>query len=222
MIDDSRAQAYQALYLIFNDSRALGELYKECVVIANARLGVYLKRKHLQLQSYRFEEVAHQAATYLIEYYLRKPTYVVQHFATRLSQEILRTLHTRHGKDAGEYKWERFQHIQLNEEDHLEIPAPLVRKPSYFAPRKKQTIDGIPQLITCYDREELVGNILTEIKEDHPQGARIIVDIYRASTYTDAIKAIAKYVRKQWIYDHALRLEHLFNMTRRRYAKESK
>ena len=47
-----------------------------------------------------------------------------------------------------------------------------------------------------------------------PQGRKIVVDVYRATSYKKAILAIAQYTSKRVIYDHAARLKLLYDYTR--------
>lgn len=54
------------------------------------------------------------------------------------------------------------------------------------------------------------------IESGGERGKRVVVDLYRATYYKRAILAIALYMPKQWIYNHAVELKTVFDLLKKK------
>lgn len=186
---DFNAMTSQAVYLLTRDEEAFNQLYRDCRKIAVQQLKYTSTKSQYVFDRDRFNQIVDDATANLLEYYVRKPEYVVRHFKTRIFQEIRRVLYAPYGRDACDKGWNE-HHVQLDDE-HFTIPQPEV-----------ETND--------------LTYALQDILSEHPKGKQIVIDIYRAQSYKQAILTIAGYVDKRWIYDRAQQLHRVYKHTRRR------
>ena len=182
------AETAQVVYILTHAERSFDQLYRECRKIAVQQLKYISRKSQYTFNPDRFSQIVNDATTNLMEYYVRKPNYYIRHFKTRIHQELNRVLYTPYGRDACDKRWNA-HHIQLDE-DHYTIPQ-----------QEEEKLD------LTYSLQD----ILTE----HPKGKQIVIDIYRASSYKQAILTIAQYVDKRWIYDRCEKLYRVYRFTRR-------
>jgi hypothetical protein len=189
MVDDTRAKACQSVYILTRSDIALGELHKECVAIARNMVEHITWTTKYTMSPDRAMQIAQDGAVNLMEYYLKKRDYVVRFFNKRMQHIIREILYSKYGRHANDNRWEQ-HNIQLDDE-HNEI--------------------------ACKEEEEKLDltYALEDILSEHPDGKRIVIDIYRARTYKSAILTINKYVSKRWIYDRAEKLYRVYKYTRR-------
>ncbi len=105
MIDNRKAIGLQEIYKA-GRKEALGPLCLECTSIAAIIVKAECKRRHLYLRRERIEEIANDAATKLIEMYLKNPSYEVRCFSARLRLNVRLILSRGLG---GNDKQERFE-----------------------------------------------------------------------------------------------------------------
>ncbi len=87
MIDNRKALGLQAIYKA-GRKEALDALYLECVSIASIIVKAECKRRHIYFVHEKIEQIANDAATKLIEMYLKSPDYEVRCFSARLKLNI--------------------------------------------------------------------------------------------------------------------------------------
>lgn len=183
MIDESKARGLQAMY----DAGAVGALQalqEECAGIALRVLRCQAQGSQLFLTRERAEEIAHNASARLMEQYLKHPEFRVRRFAKYLGYRV-------------------------NEELFVD---PRLKQKSFEA--KVVPVDG-----TIFDFADLSERttvaVMTEdaaqdLAESHEWGKKAVADLCRSRSYRQAIRRIAGYVGKRWIYDHAESLHEVY------------
>lgn len=195
--DGMSAETSQVVYILTRSEQSFNQLYRDCRKIAVQQLKYISTKSQYVFDRDRFNQVVDDATANLLEYYVRKPDYYIRHFKTRIHQELARVLYAPYGRGACDKRWNE-HHVQLDE-DHYTIPQVEEEK-----------------LDLTYALQDLLS--------EHTKGKQIVIDIYRATSYKQAILTIAKYVDKRWIYDRAEKLYRVYRFTRRKKhgkAKES-
>jgi len=155
---------------------ALQPLYEECSAIAYA---IALKkarasRKPNGFNHGRLVEIAHAAAVKLIERYVGNPAFHVRHFAYYIGKEVSHAMFT-----PPRYSQQRF-----------EESVTMVREIEFW-----ETVDKLAPKGT--------DDVAVAIATSHKWGKKAIADLCRSRSYRLAIRRIAVYVERKWIYDHA-------------------
>jgi hypothetical protein len=178
---DQRAIGLQSIYHA-GRAEALAPLREVCQAIAAGIVRGERRRRGLYLAVERIEEIASDAAGQLVAYYLRNPGYNVRSFRRRLAYEVCLIM------NAGARSKQR--HF----EDHL------------------HTIGDPDRHSDCLEARERVAPAaaLDALVAEHPKGKKIAADLYRSLYYRVAIRRIAAYVDRRWIYEHAEALHQVF------------
>jgi hypothetical protein len=186
LIDDAKAQGLQAIYKA-GRAEALNALAAECQGIALEIIKVRLRRRGLQFQRSAMEDLAHEASTRLISRYLTTPGYIVRRFPRVLRDDVTNVM-----TDGG----------------HQDRPK---------ATAMRETVEADDTLpAECREAKDDVRDFARDLESEHPRGAEILVDIYRATSFRAAMLKLAEYVDKRWLYDRAVKLRTVYRMTRRR------
>ena len=92
-----------------------------------------------------------------------------------------------------------------------------VKDQLFISPRQKQKMFEarviFEENVKPCDHEERAshnGDALLEIAESHSWGKKAVADLCRSRSYRQAIKRIAAYVERRWIYDHAEALHQVY------------
>lgn len=181
MTPDQRAIGLQSIYHA-GRREALAPLRKECQAIAAGIVRWELRRRGLRLTVERIEELATDASARLIAQYLKHPDYRVRNFSSRLRCEVRYVM------------FAPARSRQQNFEEHLVVTGDA---DLHSADREKQ--EQIPQSMA-----------LDALVADHPRGKKIAADLCRSLYYRVAIRRIAEYVERRWIYEHAEALHQVF------------
>jgi signal transduction histidine kinase len=158
----------------------------EPLAIECNNIAYQITKKFQRFSRERRAEIAHEASARLIERYLRNPDYRVKGFTNMLRIEV------RHVVTGGGH----------------------ANRPKAIAERTMLPIEDVH----CAERQprDDVQYYAEDIESEHPQGGRILRDIYRATTFRAAILALSEYVDRRWLYDHSVKLRTVYRMTRRK------
>jgi hypothetical protein len=85
-----------------------------------------------------------------------------------------------------------------------------VREELFISPRQRQkvfeahvlTMD-IPDAPSAVSETPAAGDPVLELAESNVWGKKAVADLCRSRSYRQAVKRIAAYVERRWIYDHA-------------------
>ena len=184
MIDNSRAHGLQEIYKA-GAPGALNALAIECEAIAVVLVLAQCRKYCLRFEKERVEEFAHDAAAQFISQYLKHDDYNVRSFSARIRRDVLNVMFGRKRN-----KQNAFEDRQLQlDESHDTLTAP-----------EGFRIDINP------------STALAELVADHPQGKKIAADLARSKSYSQAIRRIAVYVGREWIYEHAEKIQFVFRV----------
>jgi hypothetical protein len=145
-----------------------------------------IAKKYHRFPRERREEIAHEATSRLIERYLKNPAYHVRSFSGILRTEVL----------------------------HVVTGGVKNGRPCVEIERTMASIDE--GVIT--DTRQSKGDERTyfdDLRTEHPEGDRIILDLYRATTFRAAVLRLSEYVDRRWLYDRSAKLRTVYKMTRR-------
>jgi len=146
---------------------------------------------HRDLSEPESDEMSHDSASRLLSQYLKHPGYRVTNFRRRVYFEC---------------------QYQLFDGGHQDRPSKAIK-------RKMVPLDAVTEVKAGNGNgHEDTSYSLQDILSDHPQGAQIIIDIFRSKSYREAMETVSTYVSKRWLFDHAVRLKHVYRNTRRRHA----
>jgi hypothetical protein len=171
----------------------LSALYCEVRRMADLMLRQMALGVHRDLAESEVGEMAHDSSSRLLSQYLKHPGYRVKNFRRRVWLEC-----QYHLFDGGH------QDRPGKEIDRKMLPIEAAEKV------KSDNGNGHEETIFSFQ------DIVTE----HPRGAQMIIDIFRAKSYRDAIETIAEYTSKRWMLDHAIRLKYVYRNTRRGKVKK--
>ena len=188
MIDDSIAVDLQERYLS-GDKRMLSALYCEVKRMAAIILRQIANGIHRDLTEDEEAEMAHDSASRLLSQYLKHSGYRVRNFKIRVRDECLYRLFDGGHQDRPGKKIER-EMLPIEAAEHV------------------KSGNGNGHEDTTYS--------FKDIMTDHPCGAQIIIDLFRARSYREAIESIASYATKRWMLDHAVRLKYVYKHTRKK------
>lgn len=171
---------------------ALNALAEECTRIAFVLVKTICKRKSLRFSREKMEEYAHDAAALVIARYLRCPDYSIRKFYSAL--------------------WNALQEVIFD--GHR-------RKQKSFEQAQSSISDYNADLAECI---EIVNpsTALDELVSDNSKGKRIAIDLSRSTSYAKAIRRIAAYVEREWIYANAAKLHSVFKTMRWRPNTKSR
>jgi hypothetical protein len=146
-----------------------------------------ITKKYPRFDRSRREDIAHEATSRLIERYLKKPGYHVRSFASMLRTEI--------------------RHVVTNG-GHNNRPSAEIER----------TMGCIDDSIIADEREQQEDRryFVEDIRSEHLEGERILLDLFRATTFRAAVLQLSTYVDKRWLYDRSVKLRTVYRMTRRR------
>jgi len=181
MNDEQRATGLQSIFHA-GQREALAPLRDCCQQIAASIVRWERKRRGIHLSVQAIEEIASDAAGQLIAHYLRNPGYSVQRFRVRLAYEVRNILN------------EPLRSHQRSFESQMHLTPDADRHESAAAAR--------PAIHPEKALEVLVA--------DHEHGKKIAADLARSTSYRVAVKRIACYVERSWIYEHAEALHQVF------------
>lgn len=87
----------------------------------------------------------------------------------------------------------------------------------FISPRQKQrTFEARIQFkdflsdTACESGADPVDDAALDLATSHPWGKKAVADLCRSRSYRQAIKRIATYVERRWIYDHATGLHQVY------------
>jgi hypothetical protein len=186
VIDDSVAVNLQELYLA-GDKRMLSALYCEVRRMADLMLRQMAIEVHREMIEKEISDMTHDAASRLCARYLRPEGYRVRFFRKTM--------------------WRECQH-QLFDGGHQDRPGKQMERTMLpiEAAGEVKSGNGNGHEETEYSFQDIVT--------DHPCGEQVIIDIFKAKSYREAIETIAEYVSKRWMLDHAVRLKFVYRNTR--------
>lgn len=180
-MSEHRAIGLQSIYRA-GRKEALGALAEDCKAIAAHIVRTECRSHGLHFTVERIEELAHEASARFIEQYLKHPGYEVRNFGCRIRYDVRHVMYDRERKK------------QKSFEAHQELMGETEKYP---------TQDREPQRFSP-------ASALDELVADHPRGKKIAADLYRTRNYRLAVKRIAVYVERRWIYEHAEALHQIF------------
>jgi len=181
MNDEQRAIGLQSIYHA-GRREALAPLRDCCQAIASSIVRCERRRLGIHLSVADIEEISSDAAAQLIENYLRNPSYIVRWFRVRLVYEVRNVLYA------------PLRSKQRHFEDHLTITGDIDKHSSGPDDRER-----VPEAAA-----------LDALVAEHPKGKKIAADLCRSLYYRVAIRRIAAYVDRRWIYEHAEALHQVF------------
>ncbi len=190
---ESTAGGLQSIYYA-GRREALAPLRDECQAIAAGIVRRECRRRGITLSVEALEEIASDAAGQLIAHYLRNPDYWVRSFPGRLAYEVRNIL---------------CAPLRSRQRSFEEAVESTDEADAHAAAAEQQT----PAL-----RPELA---LDALVSDHAQGKKIAADLYRSRYYRQAIRRIAAYVDRRWIYAHAETLHQVFRTFHWRPASDA-
>ncbi len=185
MIDNAKALGLQEIYKA-GCIGALNALAMECEGIAFVLVKAQCRKYGLYFEHERIREYAHDAAAQFIAQYLKHSDYSVRSFSGRIRRDVLNVMFGR-----ARNKQDSFEDEQLQHEDAF---------------IDKHGGNGHEAINPGTGLEDLVA--------EHPEGKKIAADLYRSRSYTVAVRRIAAYVERGWIYEHAERLHYIFKTFR--------
>ena len=161
----------------------------DALAVECRKIAFEIVKKYSRLDRSRREDIAHEATARLIERYLRKPDYRVRSFSSTLRTEIL--------------------HVVTNG-GHSNRPSAQIER----------TMTCVDDSMVADQREQGDDNryFVDDIRSEHPQGERILLDLFRATTFRGAVLQLATYVDRRWLYDRSYKLRTVYRMTRRKRA----
>jgi hypothetical protein len=188
MIDNSKARGLQEIYKARGNG-ALNALAVECEGIAFIIVKAQCRKYGLRFEREKVLEFAHDAAAQFISQYLKHADYNVRSFSARIRRDVLNVMFGR----------------KRNKQNAFE--------------------DGLVQILSPYSRTQIIdgqmlqqhmnsSTALDELIADHPQGMKIAADLARSKSYSQAIRRIAIYVGREWIYEHAEKMHHVWKTFR--------
>ena len=178
---------YQAQYLR-GDPEALGRLYQALVLRARPVCWALAVRQcGIWINPDRVTQISHDAASRIVERYLRHEHYEIASFPTVIRLEVLHA---------------------LTEGGHGNRPTrKMVMRAGSLSPSMED-----PKI---WDHDDPSG-YLQDLLDDHERGRDIVLALVRGTTYRKAIVAVREIASRQWIYDHAIELRYVWKLTRRR------
>lgn len=193
MIDDSIAVELQERYLA-GDKRMLSGLYCEVKRMSDMILKQIAKSVHRDLTEREAEEMSHDASSRLLSQYLKHPGYRVRNFRVRVRDECM---------------------FRLFDGGHQDRPSKKIEREMMPLEAAEQVKSGNG------NGHEDISFSFQDIMTEHPMGAQIIIDLFKARSYREAVESIASYATKRWLYDHAVRLKYVYKHTRRKNAQRA-
>ena len=181
MTPDQRAIGLQSIYHA-GRAEALAPLREECQAIAAGIVRWECRRRGLRLSVDQIEELATDASARLIAQYLKHPDYRVRNFSSRLRCDV---------------RYVMFAPARSRQqcfEDHLSVIGDIDRH---------SAIGENPERVPAAAALDL-------LVAEHPKGKKIAADLCRSLYYRVAIRRIAEYVERRWIYEHAETLHQVF------------
>ena len=186
MIDNSRARGLQEIYKA-GGVGALNALAAECYCIAFILVKGQCKKYGLHFEGEKLQEFAHDAAAQFIAQYLKHADYNVQQFSGRILKDVQNVMFGR-----ARNKQDAFEDGQLQlDETHENLAAP----------------EGFRATINP-------ATALDELVATHEWGKKIAADLWRSKSYSQAIRRIAAYVGREWIYENAEKMRFVFKTFR--------
>ncbi|MDD5303527.1 MAG: hypothetical protein PHS14_10515 [Elusimicrobia bacterium] len=179
---ETRAGGLQSIYYA-GRPEALAPLRDECQAIAAGIVRRECRRRGMHLPVDALEEIASDAAGQLMAHYLRNPEYWVRNFPSRIAFEVRNVMNAPLRSQQGSFE----EGLESTDEADAHESASDAK---HDAPRPALALDAMVA--------------------DHPQGKKIAADLYRSRYYRQAIRRIAVYVERRWIYEHAETLHQVF------------
>lgn len=194
MIDESRARGLQSMYQA-GAVGALSPLYEECTGIAymialkkargmNGDGGVFTHDKLV--------EIAGSAAIELVKRYLSDSDFHVRRFTKFLDYRVRDAMFT------------PLKYTQQTFEDKVEYRLEIDGFET-FKPNESFHDPYLTHFEISFGTDPLL-----EIVCSHPKGKKIAADLCRSRSYRQAIRRIAVYVERRWIYEHAEALHEVY------------
>ncbi len=190
---ESRAGGLQSIYYA-GRREALAPLRDECQAIAAGIVRREMRRRGMTLPVDEIEEIASDAAGQLIAHYLRDPTYRVRSFPGRLAYEVRNIL---------------CAPLRSRQRSFEEAVESTDEADAHAARSDHQALALPPEIA------------LDVLVAEHEQGKKIAADLYRSRYYRQAIRRIAIYVERRWIYEHAETLHQVFRTFHWRPASDA-
>ncbi len=193
MVDDAIAIELQDRYLS-GDKHILSALYCEVRRMAALMLRQIANGVNRDLTDDEESEMSHDSASRLLSQYLKHPGYRVRNFRIRVRDECLYRLFDGGHQDRPGKKIER-EMMPIESAEHVKSGNGNGHEDTTFS--------------------------FQDIMTEHPRGSQMIIDLFRARSYREAIQSIASYATRRWIFDHAVRLRYVYKHTRRRNAQRA-
>jgi|GEM_PF-1741564 len=197
MIDNTKARGLQEIYKAHGNG-ALNALAIECEGIAFVIVKAQCRKYGLRFEREKILEFSHDAAAQFIAQYLKHADYNVRNFSARIRRDVLNVM---------------FGRVR-NKQDAFEDGQIQQIKDSF---RPTGIISG--GWMQMYPDEINPSTALDELVADHVQGKKIVADLYRSKSYSQAIRRIAAYVGREWIYAHAEKMHFVFKAFRWKPSK---
>ncbi len=219
-IDTRLAFTLQSKYLATRDDRDLGALFLELQHIATVITHTICRKGAANLSPGRREEVALDAAEYVIVRYIRdKDFYVHTSFLSTVRFACLHFLFNRqenklemHSADLDIYSLSlAYENIDpANIANIADLPEGDIDAHRLAA--SLACYD--PELVDTFDNYPKGRNALEVIIHDEEWGKRIVTDMYLARTREQALVKVSKYKGVRWVIDNVQLLLHLYRRLR--------
>jgi hypothetical protein len=194
MINEAKARGLQQMFQ-GGATGALQPLYEECVGIAYQIAKRKVRKLNGEAAAFnrdRLIDIAHGASIRLIERYLKDSSFPCRSFTRYLDYKVSAEMFI-----SPKQKQKTF-------EDKIEYKLDIV------APAGMSITDVI------------TTDLVLEIANSDPWGKKAIADLCRSRSYRQAVRRIAVYVQRRWIYDHAEALHQIYRTLHRGGSSKGK
>lgn len=174
------------------DPAALEQLYRGIIELAKPTCWCLARQSKVSIDRARVDQLSHDAASRIIERYLRHKRYRIKSFVPVVRLEVIHAF-----TEGGHGERPTRKYLQRAEALSPDLEAKVNAR-----------TDGDP------------ATYLQDLLDDHPKGAEIVITLVHSTTYPKAIRAVDQIVPRQWIYDHAVKLRYVWKLTRRRHEDE--
>ncbi len=220
MIDNSKARGLQEIYKA-GCVGALNALAIECEAIAFVLVKALCRKYGLRFERERIMEMAHDAAAQFIAQYLKHSDYNVRCFSARIKRDVLNVMfgRARNKQDSfedGQLQWIEPVGVSSWQENYRK-DKPIAKNNN----RRGKWEAAIPSRESQKESFN-PSTALDELVSDHPQGKKIAADLYRSRSYSTAVRRIAAYVGREWVYQHAEKMHFIFKTFRWRPRESSR
>lgn len=194
-IDETVIRGIQAR-LLDGDARAPTMLYAEARRMATILLKAQLRQRKMTMTPERCEQIEHDAASHFVARYLRPEGYHVERFAKVIRYDVLRVM-------------SGFRNLSRKDRPHHKHAAEK-------AAVSLDTVQVAAPDAESYDDPRWFAR---ELEDDHARGGEILLRLFLAQTFPQAVREVADIAGRAWCYDNAVKLRAVYRYTRRRRCK---